>query len=222
MGRIIVMRKLENEQAEALINRETLQHLSRYALYTAIFFGVGLLLPVVMPRGDINSIYEGGFVENCQILVLCFALFVFIIGFSLRQQARGAYAILITCISIAMIRELDRVFKIIPVFGWHGAMAIILIFGAFLIYRYRSLIREGVDWVVSGHAFPLFCSGFIAAVPFGQLIGHFLTVLLGDDYTRSYKQLVQECSELLGYSLILIGAIELVWTGKRSNSSDKV
>lgn len=212
MGRMIVLKKVEDRQMETLISQGSLKQLSRYALYTSAFFGVGFLLPVVMQRGDINAVYEGGFIENCQLLVLFLALSAFIAGFSLAQEARGAFAILITCNSIAIVRELDRVFSKIPVLGWHGPMAIAVMAGVFFIYRYRSLIRGGVDRVLSGHAFPLLWCGFMAAVPFGQLIGHFLTVLLGDDYTRSYKQLVQECSELLGYLLILIGALELVWT----------
>lgn len=57
----------------------------------------------------------------------------------------------------------------------------------------------------------------IVAVPIAQLLGHaaFLESLMGENYMRAYKRVIEESGELLGYLLLLEGSIEsLVWMKK--------
>lgn len=48
------------------------------------------------------------------------------------------------------------------------------------------------------------------AVPFAQLVGHgnFLQIIMGDDYVRDYKRVIEELGELFGYLLLVIGSVE--------------
>ena len=60
------------------------------------------------------------------------------------------------------------------------------------------------------HSVVVLWAGFLITVPLGQLIGHgdFLKSLMGDNYMRDYKRVLEETFELMGYILILAGTVE--------------
>jgi len=60
------------------------------------------------------------------------------------------------------------------------------------------------------HSVVVLWAGFLIAVPLGQLVGHgdFLQTLMGDDYLRDYKRVLEETFEVMGYILMLAGTVE--------------
>lgn len=81
----------------------------------------------------------------------------------------------------------------------------------FLIWRNASIFRDQLQSFFICRGFAILWAGFTVAVIYSQLFGHgeFLEALMGDDYVRGYKRLIEEVGELFGYALIIIGSIEL-------------
>ena len=63
---------------------------------------------------------------------------------------------------------------------------------------------------VSRRGFAILWAGFVVAIVFAQLVGHgpFLKELMGDDYVRDYKRVIEELGELFGYALLVMGSVE--------------
>jgi len=73
-------------------------------------------------------------------------------------------------------------------------------------------LKRQIAHFLPSPAFTMLWAGFVVAVPVAQLLGHgsFLKSLMGDDYIRSYKRVIEECGELIGYMLLLAGSVESV------------
>ena len=76
----------------------------------------------------------------------------------------------------------------------------------------KNNLQIQIEQFIRTRSFALLWCGFIVAVPYAQLVGHgnFLELLMGDDYMRDYKRVIEELGELLGYLLIMVGSLEAV------------
>jgi len=185
--------------------------LRRYALYTILIVAVLLPLPSIVTAGGIAAYCEGGFIEWCQFFLLTASLIVFVAGVYIHPEARGTFAFLAILVCLALVRENDAFLdRVIPIWGWEALAAFVAVGGVLVVFRERSLFMQSMATIIAGHSFPLLWCGFVAVIPFAQLLGRavFLKALLGIEYLRNYKTLVHESTELLGYVLIAIGAIE--------------
>ncbi|HPA69723.1 MAG TPA: hypothetical protein PK596_06985 [Bacteroidales bacterium] len=186
--------------------------LGRYALYTVLIIAVFLPLPVVVTASGIGAYGEGGFIEWCPFILLATSLSIFLIGFYLQPEERGAFALLAVLVCLALVRKNDACLdSMISIGGWKTLAALVATVGFLVVFHERSSIRQGTVTIISGHSFPLLWCGFVAVVPFSQIMGRakLIKALLGIEYLRNYKTLVHESTELLGYLLIVIGAIEM-------------
>jgi len=63
----------------------------------------------------------------------------------------------------------------------------------------------------------------MVAFPFAQLVGHgaFMQVIMGDDYSRDYRHMIEEIGELMGYGLLLIGSFELIMETRMTATRDE-
>ena len=103
--------------------------------------------------------------------------------------------------------ELSWVYLVSPEWTWQTSCGRA---GWVTIWPRRATLKGQLAEFVAHRAFVLFWAGFIVAVPYAQLVGHaaFLESLMGDDYQRDYKRVIEELGEMLGYLLILLGSIE--------------
>ncbi|MGO2355561.1 MAG: hypothetical protein ACTH58_12605 [Marinomonas foliarum] len=72
-------------------------------------------------------------------------------------------------------------------------------------------------------SFGTFLAGFVTIMAFSRLMGRgsFWQAVMGDSYMRLVKNIVEEGIETLGYTLILISAIELVLACRRRQTLAK-
>lgn len=182
----------------------------RYAAYTLLIFSATTSLPLILQQSGISAFKEGGCVELCQLLLLALTAGIYFYSALPGSHHQGIFHLL-GCISLfAFIRELDSFFdKIIPLIGWKFGWAVLL-YGLFCAYSHRKVFRCQLRRFMTTHAIGILWAGFLVAVPIGQLVGHgeFLQALMGDDYTRDYKRVIEESMELIGYILLLAGSIE--------------
>jgi hypothetical protein len=182
----------------------------RFFLYSLAILVIMLSLPTLIESGGIGTVKENGPIEWLQFGLLVATCLVFI-GESFRNRCfRNLFLVMAAVCAFAAVRELDSIMlQLVPRFGYK--VGFIFIAGA-LIYvcaTARECRAQCVRFVPT-RSFAILWAGFVVAVPFAQLIGHgsFLQIVMGDDYNRDYKRLIEELGELMGYILLLIGSIE--------------
>ena len=188
--------------------------LTRFIIYTLIVFSIALSLPVIIEYGDITVFSENGPIEWIQLSLIWLSVLFFAIDARLEKcEFKQLFYILATFLAIAGIREMDLIFdRLIPVLGWK-LPAFVCIAGIILInLKSKSKLQIQIEQFIRTRSFALLWCGFIVAVPYAQLVGHgnFLELLMGDDYMRDYKRVIEELGELMGYLLIMVGSLEAV------------
>ncbi|MFW6189917.1 MAG: hypothetical protein ACOC7T_05740 [Planctomycetota bacterium] len=183
----------------------------RFAAYTALLVvGYGLL-PEAVVHGDIYAFKEGGFVEWCQLAILAVTAGVFAFAAWRIRAFRQWFSFLALAATLACMREFDSFFDaLLPLFGWQTPAFVVLACMLFVLWRSRRQIVTQAGTFVRWRGFALLWAGFVVVVVFAQLVGHsaFLEALMGDDYVRDYKRVIEELGELFGYALMLAGSIE--------------
>lgn len=186
--------------------------LVRFTAYTVALFALTLSLPLVIGHGDIVVFKENGPIEWFQFGVLLAASSVFFVGAWQLSDFRQLLFIVGLVSIFAAIRELDVFLAdALPGIGWKIGF-IAMLYAAGSAYTKRECLRRQLPQFVATSAFAILWAGFLVAVPLGQLIGHgaFLELVMGDDYNRDYKRVIEETLETMGYLLVLVGSFECV------------
>lgn len=190
----------------------------RFIAYTFAVFGFTVSLPSIVGEGDIVVFKEGGPIEWSQFVALSLASLAFCTSALARARLQDLSILLALFTSAAAMRELDSpLATLIPYLGWKLPVVLLAVTAATLTWRRRPAMETQLRRFLAYRSFPLLWAGFVVAIPFAQLVGHdeLLRLVMGDDYTRDYKRVIEETTELLGYTLILIGSIEFLWQAKR-------
>ena len=157
-------------------------------------------------------------IELLQNLLLlgCIAAFSWI---ALRDRLRRTLAIaFIALFGVCLVRELDFFLDFYVVDNlWQVLGAIILSVALVYIGRHRDRLEQGWrrSWPSAGLA--LILGGLILLFPYAQLIGHepLWEGIMGDNYVRVVKVIVEEFIELGAYGLMAIGSAEFLYAWSR-------
>jgi hypothetical protein len=192
----------------------------RFTVYTLVIFAVAASLPLVIHHGDIALFREGGLVEWLQVGLLVGACGVFLAGAWKIARFRDLFLVLAAVAALAVFREMDTLLdKLIPWLGWKIGTVTIPLAGA-LVYAHRHQVGWQMAQFLASPAFAVLWAGFIVAVPVAQLLGHgpLLELLMGDDYKRGYKRVVEESGEFVGYLLLVAGSVETLLSMKAAQA----
>jgi hypothetical protein len=193
-------------------HNRAVQSLARFFVYTAMLFGMLLVLPHFFKPGDISMFYEDGMLECVQVLILASAAAVFGFGAWLERPMRELFVMLCLVSALASIRELDGFFDKIPIIRWEMPGVILIAAAVWLGIRKRQILISQAEYFINSAPFGVLWAGFLVAVVIAQLIGNgrFLEMTMGDDYHRDYKRVIEETCELCGYFVLFLGAMEAV------------
>jgi hypothetical protein len=182
----------------------------RFFLYSLAILVIMLSIPAFIQKGGIGAVKENGPIEWLQFGLLAGACLVFA-GESLRNRPFRSLVCVMACLTaFAALRELDSVLlRLIPGLGYKVGFLFIIGAVTYACATAKTFMAQ-CERFVPTRAFAILWAGFMVAVPFAQLIGHgaFLQIVMGDDYNRDYKRLIEELGELMGYILLLIGSLE--------------
>jgi len=187
--------------------------LLRLIIYGVILLGVAQLLFLDAYRAvDGGKFTEASYTEWTQALFLLLTNIVIFWTGRISPKDRVATIGLNGFFLMALIREFDYYLDTYVFDGaWqllaYTTMAITLI----LLYRKRNEIPAAVTKVVQTPAFGFMSTGILITFFFSRLYGRseFWMAIMEEKYIRNVKNASEESIELLGYTLILIGAIEL-------------
>lgn len=201
----------DSRQAPAGSPKAIARPVLRFAAYTLALGGALALLPYVMLRGGMGPFREGGLVEWVQSGALLLTACAFAFGAVRFSPFRQVFLLLALTATYALVREMDSPFEaLIPWLGWKLPAALVVLCAVLVVWRKPRETLAEMGEFVTGRGFALLWVGLVVAILFAQLVGHgqFLRTLLGEDYTRDYKRVIEEIGELFGYLLVLIGSIE--------------
>jgi hypothetical protein len=204
--------KQEKQEVEELSHNRAVQSLARFFVYTAMLFGILLVLPHFFEPGDISMFYEDGLLEGVQVIVLAMAAAVFAFGAWLERPMRELFVLLCFASALASIRELDGFFDKMPIIRWEMPGALIIVAAVWFFLRRKQVLVSQSEYFISSASCGVLWAGFMVAVVIAQLIGNgrFLEMTMGDDYHRDYKRVIEETCEFCGYFILFLGALEAV------------
>jgi len=187
------------------------------------FLGAALFLGMMMGLlfADVgwmnNAVHETSLTEMAQEIMLAVIACLFFHRARRSPAQRSVMVLVAGFFSCMLIRELDFLFDTIRHGCWLWfALAVTLACVAVALRNPRSII-PGLAAFVSQPAWGLLSAGMLTILVFSRLFGmHELWEhLMLDGYNRTVKNMAEEGSELLGYSLCLFATFSYLCQKKR-------
>ena len=165
-----------------------------------------------------ESIYsEASLTEKLQIVFSGICCLLFLMTARMSQKLRPVAVILAALTAMMLIRESDAFLDINAFDGaWQTLVFFVMIATAIYLKKQPDPINPSVEAFSRLPSAGMLMSGFLVTFVFSRLFGRrsFWEAVMGEGYLRVVKNIVEEGTELVGYSLILIAAVELVWYSK--------
>ncbi len=153
---------------------------------------------------------ENGIVENIQLGLLLCAGTIFLTEGICAKSWRPLMFFLASLCFLASCRELDKTLdELIYGLRWRIGFVFPLIAAEYAIKHKETACKNLVSFIGTSPFYMMFCA-LIVIFPIGQCIGHRPLVInvIGESQMAQIKELFEECSEVMGYFLILLASIE--------------
>ncbi|EPC02261.1 hypothetical protein L861_16255 [Litchfieldella anticariensis FP35 = DSM 16096] len=202
-------------------------------LPTPIGFGATCLramLYILLITGLMQGIYyealylqdvrfsEYGFTELAQIVFLCIISALLLYIRHVLKALPTVTLLMFAFVFSSLVRELDYFFDTYVFDGaWQVIVTLVILPSLFMVIRKRHAFLAEFERYANSFSFGLFASGFLVTYVFSRFFGRseLWIAILNENYARTFKDIVEEVTELLGYSLILIAVIELIMLARR-------
>jgi len=192
---------------------ESVKYTLFFVIRVILYAFLMVLLNLAFMQDATHVTSTGKFGENSwtEILqeVFLFILGIFFIVISRNDHKLAPVSELISVFFfMACIRELNNFID----FWIYLVLPLLLLF-IWLLYRHRKTIIASVHSFLGSPFISWFVIGFLVTFVFSRLFGRssLWKAILGDDYNRWVKNAAEEGIELLGYSLLFIGGVEMLW-----------
>lgn len=156
-----------------------------------------------------HGLTEFSVTEVCQSVLLLMS--TVLVGSAARKQtgSRGFLVLLTGFLGAMFIRENDKFMDFISQGFWfYPAM---LVGAGSIIYamRHRDTVIQPAIRFTNTKSYTYLLIGLVLVILFSRVFGtgRFWMEVMGADYNRLYKAIIQEGVELLGYVFILIGCV---------------
>ena len=160
-----------------------------------------------------NRFYENSLTEILQVFFLFFGSALSFYSAVRKKLFRAFFVSMGTFLLICFFREFNNFFNN-NVFDSAWQILVYSTLLPYVIYAFKhwKQIIKDLTTIATEYGFGIFIAGFIIVFVFSRLYGlHGIWQnLLGEDYIRDIKNISEEAIELLGYSLMLAGVVELV------------
>ena len=156
---------------------------------------------------------EQSLTEHLQDFMAFFSCMFFLYAARIDKKLNIAATLLAALLAMMFVRESDSVLDTYVFDGaWQTIVCLIFVCVVIFLWGRFSSIYASLKEYSLQSSFGTFLAGFVTIIAFSRLMGRasFWQAVMGDSYMRLVKNLVEEGIETLGYTLILISAIELV------------
>lgn len=193
----------------------------RTALYCCLAAGTALVLVRAVDLTDQPIAFnESSIIEQFQLIYLCVCMVLFILSARIKSSRMSLSVLLAGMALIALIRELDYFFDNYVFDGaWQTIVFLVALTTGFFVIKFRQGLKSSIQEFTSKASFGYMTSAFVVLFIFSRIIGKQVLwkAVMGENYLRVVKSFVEESTELFGYTLLLIAAIEFYRESKRSD-----
>ena len=197
----------------------------RCFFYLFAVAGVAQLISLeAYQRLSVVEYSEHSLTEHMQDMMSFLSCILFLYVARTDEKLKIASTLLAALMAMMFIRESDSLLDIYVFDGaWQTVVCIVLISVMIFLWGQFKAIYASIKVYSQQPSFGTFLAGFVTLVAFSRLMGRasFWQAVMGDSYMRIVKNIVEESIETLGYTLILISAMELVLVCRRRNKSTK-
>ncbi len=186
----------------------------RFFVYAILVGAVALCVSWEAKYGTADYLFdEDSILEYLQVIALLFTALAAHVAGHWSKPKMALSSLLVGAACIACIREFDFA---LDRYLFDGAWQLMACITAFIAisraWQHKENLKEAISEFLARPSFGIMAAGFITVFVFSRLIGRqvFWQAVMGDDYMRVVKIAVEESTELLGYTLILIGSLEFL------------
>lgn len=186
----------------------------RFFVYTLLVGAVALCVTWEAKYGSAEHLFsEDSILEYLQVLALLFTALAAHMAGQWSKPRVALSSLLVGAACIACIREFDFA---LDRYIFDGAWQLMACITAFIAisrtWQHKADLKAAVCDFMGRPSFGMMSAGFFTVFVFSRLIGRqvFWQAVMGDGYMRVVKNAVEESTELLGYTLILIGSLEFL------------
>ncbi|WP_180142902.1 hypothetical protein [Desulfoluna butyratoxydans] len=186
----------------------------RFTFYI-LFLGTMVLLVTWEARRQPGEVLfnENSILESLQAILLFLTAASAYLAGHINESDTPLASLLVGIASIAAIREFDFALDRYVFDGaWQALALLVAILTFALAWHHRKELKEAVLSFLSRPSFGVMASGALTVLVFSRLMGRQVLwkAVMHEEYIRSVKNAVEESCELLGYSLIFFGTLELL------------
>lgn len=171
-------------------------------------------LPVMLLRRDVsvlgNSLGEASLVEWTQSGFLLASALAFVVLAWRRADDRPFALLAIALFGCMLIREQDALLDVALFHGaWKYLAAPLALAAIAHALRHAQLTLSGMARFVSSRAGTVMLLALVVVLCYSRLFGMtgIWTAVMGDGYVRTVKNAVEETTELLGYTFVLVASM---------------
>ena len=200
------------------------QTLLKLVVYSGVLAVIAHLIYLDAFQENVPIKYlENTFTEWSQVGCLVLMLLLFIVSWKIARTGEKLSILMSGASVVALIREFNNFFNDQVFDGaWQSLALVAAIITATLLYRNKGDFMPAFTRFVQSSSCGVMMAGFITTFVFSRLFGRtiFWEAVMEEQYFRSVKNAAEEGTELLGYGLMLIGAIEYFYfTLKQAKSA---
>ncbi len=186
--------------------------LTRFFVYTAMITAFALSLKAIIINEGLDAFYEGHWVENLQMSLLALTAIIYAAVARLSAEHHGVLAKTMALLAVfAVVREGDAFWdRMMPVLGWELLGTIVLIMLVYVIVQGRQSFPRQLATFITMRGMPLAWAGFMVAIPLAQIVAHgpLFQLIMGAEYMNTFKRMIEETLELVGYMMIFFSSVE--------------
>lgn len=191
----------------------------RAFIYALLTGGIVYLIMFEGYRLGTESMYgEQSLTEWLQIVCAIISALCFLLVARFDRVLRPAAAMLVALCTMMSIREMDFLLDVHVFDGaWQLLVTAVLIGVSLYLWRKPESVSGSIRAYVQQPSVGLLLSGFLVLFVFSRLFGResFWQGVMGERYQRVVKNIAEEGTETMGYGLIMIAAIELLYVSLR-------
>lgn len=189
---------------------------SVFELFFSVVMGLGVVgliyYDIAIRKGSVG---ESSIVEMTQVFFLAVSVAVFYYKAYKYPEIRGGMVLVGSFLLCAVLRELDFLFDQTPVHWTIPVTLTVIISVVYSFFRNYNSTKYGIFSFMSGRSFSTMSVGLIVVLVYSRLFGSkkIWTTLFDDSIKlRIVKNAIEEGLELLGYSLIFLAVMGIIFS----------
>lgn len=192
---------------------------ARAFVYALLVGGIVYLIMLEGYRLGTESVYgEQSLTEWLEVVCALISALCFLLVARFDRVLRPVAGMLVALCAMMWIREADFLLDVHVFDGaWQLLVTAVLIGVALYLWWQPDSVSASIRAYSQQPSAGILLSGFLVLFVFSRLFGRetFWQGVMGERYQRVVKNIAEEGTEIMGYGLILIAAIELLYVSLR-------